>query len=106
MEIKNRKINIYGTIFNIRFEDKVTDEEGNFVFGKVRNRTIYISTKDVEGKKIPKEEIDITILHELFHAILESGQYWNADQDEPLVEWLARSINSLLKQGLFNDRSK
>lgn len=106
MEIKNRKINIYGTIFYIKFEDKVTDEDGNFVFGKVRNRTIYISTKDVEGKKIPNEEIDITILHELFHAILESGQYWNSDSDEPLVEWLARSINSLIKQGIFNDRSK
>jgi Zn-dependent peptidase ImmA (M78 family) len=106
MEITNRKINIYGTNFYIKFEDQVTDEKGNYIFGKVQNRIISISTKDMENKKLPKEEVEITVLHELFHAILESGQYWSSNEDEPLVEWLARSINSLIKQGIFNDRSK
>ena len=62
------------------------------------NRRICIATKDMENKSFPREEIEITKLHELIHCILATGRYKTVSDDEPLVEWLARSIYSLRKQ--------
>lgn len=59
------------------------------------NRRICIATKDSESKPFPKEEIELTKLHELMHAALGTGMYKNVSDDEPLVEWLARSIMPL-----------
>jgi len=50
---------------------------------------------------MPDEEIQITKLHELIHCILGTGMYGEASSDEPMVEWLARSIYSLVKQGVI-----
>lgn len=43
-----------------------------------------------------KSDAKITLLHELIHAILDEGQYSNASNDEPMVEWLARCLKSLM----------
>lgn len=40
-------------------------------------------------------------LHELIHAILGTGMYGEVSGDEPMVEWLARSIYSLRKQDVI-----
>ena len=42
------------------------------------------------------------MLHELTHSILDTGGYNNSSSDEPLVEWIARCLNSLLKQNVFD----
>lgn len=43
----------------------------------------------------------LTFLHELMHVILSTGQYNNCNNDEPLVEWLARCIYSLKNQNII-----
>jgi len=43
-----------------------------------------------------KSETKITLLHELLHAILDEGQYFAQSEDEPMVEWLARCLKSLM----------
>ena len=43
-----------------------------------------------------KDDMKLTLLHELIHAVLDEGQYGNVSADEPMVEWLARCIKSLL----------
>ena len=51
--------------------------------------------------KQPDLEIYITLVHEIIHAILDTGQYFEESQKEPLVEWIARCIISLLKQDIL-----
>lgn len=103
-ELKDTKFDIFGTTYRIKFVESVkSDDENTFIWGDTdgRTHTIRIALKDVNGKKINIDEIKITILHELFHAILNEGQYRSSSEDEPLVEWLARCTNSLIKQGIL-----
>lgn len=97
---KNRTINIFGSKYSIKFVNEVTDKEGYWIYGKtdVYNKVITISTKLPCGKPIQKEELETTLIHELLHAILTSGQYNGYSDDEPLVEWIARCFVSLRKQ--------
>ena len=62
------------------------------------HRVLIFCDRDKDGNIIPKEELQLTFLHELMHAILGTGQYNVYSQDEPHVEWLARCIYSLLQQ--------
>ena len=100
MEFKNKKFTIFGSVYKIEYCSRVSDENDDFVYGKYNSssKTIYISTHNADNKSLPIEEINITLLHELFHTVLTAGQYNNCSDDEPLVEWLARCVNSLQKQ--------
>lgn len=51
--------------------------------------------------KQPNSEIYVTLVHEIIHTILDTGQYLEESQKESLVEWLARCIVSLLKQDIL-----
>jgi hypothetical protein len=62
---------------------------------------IGVSVKNKKGNDLPSNEIEISILHELIHSILRTGQYINTNNDEPMVEFLARSLYSLIKQGII-----
>ena len=97
---KNRTVNIFGSKYSIKFVDEVIDSNDNWVYGitDVYNKVIRISTKLPCGKPIQKEELETTLIHELLHSILNSGQYNGYSDDEPLVEWIARCLVSLRKQ--------
>jgi hypothetical protein len=97
---KNKTVNIFGSKYSIKFTDAVVDEKNNWIYGKtdVYNKIISLSTKLPNGKLIQKEELEITLIHELIHAILICGQYCEYSDDEPLVEWIARCFTSLRKQ--------
>lgn len=62
--------------------------------------TIEVAKK-LDKIKVSIEEQRLTLLHELFHAILKEGQYLSCADDEPLVEWLARSINEAIKKKII-----
>lgn len=97
----DKKFTIFGTTYKLRFVDSINpDDKETFTWGDTDGRihTIRIATKDINGKAINEDEIDITVLHELYHAILNEGQYRSCSEDEPLVEWLARCTHSLKKQ--------
>ena len=100
MELKNKSFNIFGSKYRIKFVDNVLDEEGNWIYGKVdtSSKEIQVSIKLSNGKDVQENEILITLYHEIIHAILLTGQYINSSNDEPLVEWLANCIYSLLEQ--------
>ena len=93
---------IFNSTWTVSFVDKIElpNSEG-FFFGhtKVTANKILVATKDFEGKPLPQTTIEITTLHEMIHAILSSGQYESANNDEPLVEWLANCIYSIKEQG-------
>lgn len=96
---------IYGTEWEIKYCDNIKEEanDGNKLEGLCdhSNHLISIATKKLNGEVKPQSEIELTKLHEIFHAILGTGQYIPSCEDEPLVEWLARSVYSLKKQGIL-----
>lgn len=99
-----KSFNIFGTEYKLEFVDKIKCEDDNmFCWGDTdgRTHTIRISLKDLNGKKISSKEVRITVLHELIHAIFNEGQYKDESNNEPLVEWVARCLNSLLDQKIL-----
>ena len=102
--IKDRKFNLFGTTYKLVFTDKIeNDDPDRFTWGDTDGRVhiIRIATKDINGKSISEDELDITIKHELMHVIFGEGQYSSCNTDEPLVEWCARCLHSFKKQGLL-----
>ena len=103
MGSNTRKIDLFGTVYTIKFvNDLIELGEGNLGVGVTDhvNHTITISTS-AEGNPLPESEIQLTLYHELFHAFLHTGQYLNENLDEPLVEWLARCLNQCIKKGII-----
>jgi Zn-dependent peptidase ImmA (M78 family) len=102
MEFKDKTINIFGSKYKIKFVEDCSNED-LFRFGVCNHvqKTILIAIKDDKGNNLPPEEIKLTLYHELIHAILMTGQYLNSNKDEFLVEWLARCLNSLIKQKIL-----
>ena len=97
MEYKDRTIDIFGSKWKLKFVDKIDLEDDSNPDGitDANKRLIAISTNQSDN------EIIITLLHELIHAILDTGQYLNSSQNEPMVEFVARSLYSLTKQRLM-----
>jgi len=97
MEYKDRTIDIFGSKWKLKFVDKIDLEDDSNPDGitDANKRLIAISTNQSDN------EIIITLLHELIHAILDTGQYLNSSQNEPMVEFVARSLYSLTKQRLI-----
>lgn len=100
--MKNRTIDLFGSKWKIKYVDKVISDD-HMIYGITipNKREIHISTKNDDDSPIPNEEISLTLYHELIHAILITGQYIGASDDEPLVEWLARSMKHLNDKNVF-----
>jgi len=95
---------IFGTRYRVKYVDKVDVEEGQpYRFGETDTikKVIEVSTKDYEGRDLTAEEIEVSFFHELMHAVFFEGQYLNQNEDEPLVEWCAKCVRSLRKQGII-----
>ena len=99
---KDFDINVYGSDYKVRFVEGVETEDG-FAFGEhIREtNTIVIAVKDSNGNAISDYEIQVTLCHELIHAILGCMGFIKANEDEALVECLGRGILSFIKQGLY-----
>jgi len=101
------KAKLLNTDITIRYEDAVKGDNGEYLLGRSEfdqansNVCIRISTKDKTGKEFKKSQIDITLRHELFHAIFDMLYFTKESENETLVEWLANATYSLNKQG-FN----
>lgn len=102
MKFTNKEFDLFGVKWTIKYVDKLeeTSKENGYFFGvsHVDSATIQVALLDSKGKPLSESAIRLTLLHELVHAILGSGGYENSTHDEPMVEWLARCINSLQKQ--------
>lgn len=101
-DFNNKQFDIFGTIFTIKLVDTLDKEDNLLHYGLTEDNTKEISiSKEVMKVKQPDSEIYVTLVHEIIHAVLDTGQYLEESQKEPLVEWLARGIISLLKQDIL-----
>lgn len=103
-EWKDFSFSFFGTNWRVKFIGKCKENDDMIGMGYtdyVLNE-IWVATQDTSGKSLKDETIRINLIHELTHAMLGTGQYNNSTKDEPLVEWIARCINSLLEQNVFD----
>ena len=101
-KLNDKTIDIFGTRYTIKIVDTLDDDTKVNHYGvTINNARIIKISKNVNGESQPDDELNITFLHELIHAILDTGQYLTCSSDEPLVEWLARSLYSLIKQDVL-----
>lgn len=101
-DFNNKQFDIFGTVFTIKLVDTLDEEDKLLHYGitECNTKEIRIS-KEVMNAKQPYSEMYITLVHEIIHAVLDTGQYLEESQKEPLVEWLTRCIISLLKQDIL-----
>ena len=102
--MKNKEFDLLGVKYTIQYIDKIdTGDEHIFRFGNTNTAAheITLARLDFDGKPMDKSEAKITLLHELIHAILDEGQYRGSSGDEPMVEWLARCLKSLMDQKII-----
>lgn len=101
-DFNNKQFDVFGTIFTIKLVDTLDKENNIFHYGITKGniKEIRIS-KEVMKTKQSDSEMYVTLIHEIIHAILDTGQWLEESQKEPLVEWLARCIISLLKQDIL-----
>lgn len=99
---KDTTINIFGTNWKIKFTKEIIkgkdEDSGNTYWGMTTHgkNLIEVSLVDGEGKLRRYEDICITLLHELNHALLGEGGYWRENDNEPLVEWVAKCYNMII----------
>lgn len=103
MQYKDKTFKFLNATYTIKYVNTIPSDEEGVVFGQcnIVDRIILIATKSPEGKPYPKDRIEQTLRHELMHMILFEGQYLTSYSDEPLVEWLAKSIGVLLTNKLL-----
>ena len=101
--MKDKKFDLFGSKIVIKETDRVLvkDKDIEAYGGYNPDGNEILLAETVNGHTVTEDEKRITLLHELFHCIFDKGKY-NADgDDEPLVEWCARCINSLIKQKII-----
>ena len=103
-KLHNKKIDIFGTKYTIKIVDRLQDGDAIYTGSTYHDSLIIKIAKYVNEAKMSNEEMTRTLLHEINHAILASGQYLDSNNDEPLVEWIARCYYSILfNQKIFKD---
>ena len=103
-DLHNKHFQLFGEKWTIKVLDKLVDEDdGHEYFGlsqRCARNAIKIG-KTLRNVEITEETLEITLLHELMHAICDSGQYFDISQNEPFIEWTAKCLHSLKKQKII-----
>lgn len=102
-KLNGKKFDLFGSTWTIKIVEELDkDKDGTIYFGTCHTVTQeLIIAKYSDGKKVSEETQLITFCHELVHAIFSTGLYVRENEDEPLVEFIARSLASLIKQNLL-----
>lgn len=102
-KLDKKSVDIFGTTYTINIVDTLdkADDECNYYGETDHSSKIIKIGRNVHNIKQSDTEMKLTFLHELMHVILSIGQYNNCNNDEPLVEWLARCIYSLKNQNIL-----
>ena len=83
----NKQFDIFGTIFTIKLVDTLDADDNLLHYGITEGNTKEIRiSKEVMKAKQPDSEVYVTLVHEIVHAVLDTGQYLEESQKEPLVE--------------------
>lgn len=102
-QLNNKTFNIFGEKYVIHFVDTLDipdDDTSHYGLTNNPKKEIQIAL-NVKGNKQSDNELKITLIHEIVHCIFDGGCYFNSSDDESLVEWTAKCIVSLLKQGIL-----
>lgn len=96
--IKNIPFKYLDVNWVIKYVDEIPSNKDNFFFGQTHydKREIWIATK-LNGSPIPLITQSRTLYHELVHVILSEGQYDTESANEPLVEWIGKSLYNLIQ---------
>lgn len=106
-DLHNKHIDIFGSDWTISIVDNIepyVDEDGDkhHYAGMTYNASQRIEiARNVYGTRLTNEMMFKTLIHELVHAICNTGAYFEKSNDEPFVEYMARGIMSLLKQNII-----
>ena len=106
-DFNNKQFDVFGSKWTINIVDNIepeVDEDGykHHYAGMTYNATQKIKiARTVREEKLSNEIMYKTLVHELVHAICNTGVYFEKSNDEPFVEFMARGILSLLKQDLI-----
>lgn len=98
--IRNIKsFKLFDTKWSVEHCDTIEDGD-NWSWGREDNgaKLIKIGKKDPSGNEFKDDIVKITYYHELIHAILDEGSYFNESENEPMVEWIAKCLASLSTQ--------
>lgn len=96
--MKQKEFDIFGTKWNIIYENiPKALNDGTYLYGETEHREKEIHIYNEGGSREKK----LTLLHELVHVIFSEGCYFNANDDEPLVEWVAKCLLSLKEQKII-----
>lgn len=103
-KLHNKKIDIFGTKYTIKIVDRLKNDDDSGYYGLTHHDSHIIEiAKYADDTKQSNEDMIRTLLHEINHAIFATGQYLQTNDDEPLIEWLARCMYSLIfKQKIFS----
>lgn len=102
--ISQRPFKYFDIEWTIKYVDEIPHENEHFFYGQTKfdKREILIS-KNLNDSPVPEIIQQRTLYHELAHIILEEGMYNEASGDEPLVEWIGKSLYELTTNSdLFN----
>lgn len=97
--IKQNTFKFLDIEYIIEYVDQIPDENNKIIYCKIdySECKILISTK-LNGNDIPLITQERTLYHELFHLILDEGQYNDCSTDEPLIECLAKGLYELVNK--------
>lgn len=95
-KLHNKKIDIFGTKYTIKIVDRIEDENGYYRGMTYHDKCIIELARYADNIRIRDNEIIETLLHEINNAILATGQYLNFNDDEPLVERIARLLCNIV----------
>lgn len=103
-DLNNKTFDLFGDKWKIQLVDKLVDEkDGHEYFGQSQRgaRNLINIAKSLDNVNTTEDTRVQTLLHEIIHAICDTGQYFNISQDEPFVEWMAKCLYSLKKQKII-----
>lgn len=98
-----KKFKLFNTDWEIEYVDSFDGEDDSTIkLGNTNHLTHKIQVARIaDGVKLSKEDIELTLYHEIVHSILDTGNYRVYSNDEPLVEWIANCLISLKKQKIL-----
>lgn len=107
MQIEDiKKITIFAQDVTVRVVDEIPSEKRGdttyYVDGyfSYENHEIVLARKR-HGKPMSKRERTKVFYHELMHAALYYGMYLKLEDDEHLVDWLAKCLMVFKDQNIF-----
>lgn len=98
----------------MKLPEKVLIDDIEYKVEEVSNKELQLSSEDLKGnywgdtryKKasirvcegMAEDEVKITLVHEIIHAILQERGFDQQNNDEALVDGLAHALRMLVKQ--------